>query len=382
MKGCRTLPHAYPTHEDLQRLQHEPGLAITAYVRSDPSNDEFTRTTVNSALNTAMKQLRQCAPQLRHSDTLAFQAQINAVFDSAALTHALSTLAIFVAASHHEVHAVQNHLPEITRAGHGFALGPLLRALTTPQDAFVLTLASDCWALWQATACHTVRAMDTPADAPSDVAEATNRATTRDRSHVKRIVGDEGQKLLQERYASIVLQTMHPTIDAADPHFTTPLFIFASEPLLSMALNAEHRRPVIPVHGAPNALRANDIDATLRPLLATHNAAVARAHVAEIADSFGSDLATTDLNDIATAALSGAIDTLYFDFETVIPGTLNRDTGALTITDSGDDALTQLALATLAHGGTVRAIRRDDVPLPHNSVALAQLRFPIDMPSA
>ena len=60
------------------------------------------------------------------------------------------------------------------------------------------------------------------------------------------------------------------------------------------------------------------------------------------------------------------VDTLLVDIDEVVPGVVDEDTGAITV-DESDDAVNygvvdEIARRVLTSGGSVLAVRREDIP--------------------
>ena len=67
-----------------------------------------------------------------------------------------------------------------------------------------------------------------------DAADATNRMSIRGRRLWRRLGGDEGQKVLLDRYAQVLAGAVRDELAPVDPAGDVPLFVFANEPLSSM----------------------------------------------------------------------------------------------------------------------------------------------------
>ena len=88
-----------------------------------------------------------------------------------------------------------------------------------------------------------------------------------------------------------------------------------------------------------------------------------------MADRFG-DLSgqgrtATDVSDLARLSTYGAVDTLLVDIDASVPGSIGDD-GAVTLADA-DDAVNygvtdEIARRVLLAGGTVLAVRAEDIP--------------------
>ena len=244
--------------------------------------------------------------------------------------------------------------------------------MTTPQSAFALTLSANGWNLWQATPTTVATELELQGDHSTDVADATNRATIRDRGHVRRLVGDEGKKVLLEQYANRVAEAVSAELALVDRSGERPLFLFATDPLLDMFQAAYTDRTVVPVPGAPDELRADEIDTAIRAELPALNAAQNNAVVARLSDGVNRGLVATDLAEISKAASAGAVATLVYDFTRDIPGDIDSETGELTYDDNGYDVMSSIVVTVLDRGGEVIAVRADEIDSPlWNDTAIA-----------
>lgn len=365
-----------PDTNDLRRLGDPHEHAITVYAETAPGPDqrENSLLTAKSAVDQAIRSVRE------RGATNAVEANLRDrwrdIAESDLWLRLSGSLAIFIADDFHEVYVLPNALQTHSQVGAYFDIGQLVRAVTTPQEAFALTLSGNGWNLWRATA--TARAEELPlvGEHPSDVADATNRATVRDRDHVRRLVGDEGKKVLLETYAKRVADAVASELGRIDPTGRTPLFVFATDPLLSLFLGLDHKYDTVPVAGSPDELRPDQIDEAIRASLSTLNSERTTALVEKVGDGVGRGLVATDLADIARAAVAGAVATLVYDFTDTTVGRLNDGTGQVTFGEGGYDLLSRLAVTVLDKGGDVIAVRPDEIDADiWNGTAVAGLRF-------
>lgn len=365
-----------PDVSDLVRLGERHEYAITVYAETAPGPNERDKSqlTAKSAVDRALRTIREAGA--RH----AVEAQLRsrwAEIAEADLWRSLSrSVAIFIADDFHEVYVLPNALESQLQVGNYFDIGQLVRAVTTPQAAYALTLSADGWNLWRATATTRAQEFELTGEYARDVAEATNRATVRDRGHVRRLVGDEGKKVLLETYAKRVAEAVDSELGQADPSQTRPLFLFAADPLLDMYQRIDQKRRIVAVPGAADELRPDQIDTAIRRSLGGLNAARANALVENLADGLNKGLVATDLGDIARAATAGAVDTLVYDFTVDILGSMDPSSGALTFADDGYDLLSRVAVKVLEHGGDAVAVRSDEISAGvWNGTAVAKLRY-------
>lgn len=365
-----------PTLEDIRELAKLRENAITIYAETSPAPDarEGSYLTAKSAFDRAIRELRE--EDIRHATETALRDQWDKVRTDEAWTRLSSSVAIFLSPEQLQLFVLPNHLENQVQTGRYFDVGQIVRAVTTPQSAFALTLSANGWNLWQATPTTVAAELELQGDHGTDVADTTNRATIRDRGHVRRLVGDEGKKVLLEQYANRVAEAVRAELTIVDGNGDRPLFLFATDPLLDMFRAAFTERTVIPVPGAPDELRADEIDTAIRSELPALNATRNNALVERLSDGVAQGLVATDLADISRAATSGAVSTLVYDFTRDVLGEIDSTTGELTYDENGYDLLSTIVVTVLDRGGEVVAVRADDIDSTlWNGTAIAGLRF-------
>ncbi|MCC6495484.1 MAG: hypothetical protein IT193_04415 [Propionibacteriaceae bacterium] len=368
-----------PTTQDLVRLGEFHPNAVTAYLPTSPtpSGREQALTAAKSAVDEAIRRLRAGGLDAAAQDAIRLHWEVVAE-DAHLWGNLAGSLAIFISPELSEEYVLPNELESQTQVGDYFDLGQLVRAVTTPQDAFALTVSSSGWNLWQASATTRATEVELGGDWAEDAAEATNRMTIRGRQHLGRLVGDEGRKVLLERYARTVADALRAELGRLDRQASRPLFVFATEPLLSMVMAEDLPWERVAVPGSPDELRPDQVDDAIRSRIGSLTAARLSERAELIGNGFAAGLAATDLAQIARAASAGAVGTLLYDFTVNVPGKLDDATGAITFDDSGYDLLSRIAINVLRHGGEAIAVRPGELSAQiWNGTALAQLRHPL-----
>ena len=366
-----------PETTDLRRLGEPHEIAITVYVETLPGPDQRSNNqlTAKSAVDRMLREIRERGTSRAAEERL--RARWDEIAESEIWLRLSRSLAIFIADDFHEVYVLPNALLNQSQMGAYFDIGQLVRAVTTPQEAYALTLSANGWNLWHATAASRAEEMALIGDYPTDVADATHRATVRDRDHVGRLVGDEGKKVLLETYAKRVAEAVSAELGQVDPAARRPLFVFAPEPMLSLYRAQDTKHEIVPMPGAPDALRPDQLDGAIRASLSELNARRTDLLVNEIGDGVARGLVATDLADISRAAVAGAISTLVYDFTVDVIGRFNDANGRIAYGDGGYDMLSRMAIAVLDKGGEVVAVRPGEVTADiWNGTAVAALRFP------
>lgn len=368
-----------PDVEDLIRLGEPRPNAVSIYLPTapTPSGREQAFTTAKSSVDEAIRSLRSAGATVGVQD--AVRAQWEALASDTQLWGNLSgSLAIFISPDFSEEYVLPNDLESQVQVGDYFDLGQLVRAVTTPQTAYALTLSTNGWNLWKATAGSRVTEVELSQEHAADAADATNRMAVRGRKHLRRLVGDEGKKVLQERYAQVVADALRSELGRLDRNAATAVFVFANEPLLSMIQNQDLPWQLIAVPGAPDELRPDQIDEAIRERIGEVTAAAVSRRADQIGHGFADGLAVTDLAQLGRAAKIGAVDTLIYDFTTGIVGQIDDTTGELAFDPTGYDLLSRIAVTVLRNGGEAYAVRPSEVNAQiWNGQLLASLRHPL-----
>jgi hypothetical protein len=371
-----------PTLDDLTRLAEPHELAITIYVATSPIVSERTTSHVaaKSSFDACIAKVREAG--VRHATETALRQQWETVVNDELWSRLSSSLAIFLSEESAEVYVLPNALENQHQVARYFDLGQLVRAVTSPQQAYALTLSSNGWNLWHATATTRAAELELVGDYPSDAADATNRITVRGPQPGNRLTGEEGRKTLLETYAKRVADAVDHELNRVDPNAESPLFLFATDPLLDLYRAADRRRQIVTVHGSPDELKDFQIDEKIRTKLSGLNAERTSARLEKIGNDLSAGLVLTEVGDIARAAVNGAVDTLVYDFVVDILGQVDNETGVVSRAeeDAGDayDVLSKIAMLVLASGGEVIAVRRDEVSAEvWNGTAVAHLRYPL-----
>jgi Bacterial archaeo-eukaryotic release factor family 11 len=110
-----------------------------------------------------------------------------------------------------------------------FHLTPLIRAMTSPHDVFVLALAEESVRLIHAFADFPPERMQVP-NLPRNAEEATRRPSIHVRAPRRRLQNLEGEKVLLHQYVRKVEQAIHSVLAGRN----APLVLAAEEPLVDV----------------------------------------------------------------------------------------------------------------------------------------------------
>jgi hypothetical protein len=241
-------------------------------------------------------------------------------------------------------------------------LTPLIRAMTSPHDIFVLALAEESVRLIHAFVNFPPVRLQIP-DLPGNVEQATRRPSFHVRAPRGRLQNLEGEKVLLHQYVRKVEQVIHSVVAGLN----TPLVVAAEEPLASMyrSLNSYPRLADEMIEGNPDQKTDAELEDAAIPIL---DRLYSREVLAAIAlyDQLKPRRATTDVSYAAHAATAGAVEQLLVDLDAVVPGLVSDVDGSVTYSAS-DDAETysvvdEVARRALSTGARVMGARREELP--------------------
>ena len=354
-----------PTAEEFQRLwSARADACVSIYLPTTPVTQQtrVDRIDLGNLMKTALAQLSEAGFEKRRA--AAIQEHVEDLIDDDQFWAVqANSLAILATPEHIRTFRLANALlPQVEVSGR-FHLKPLLRAITFPHVAFVLTLSENNTRLIEVFADGAPVEVRVP-DLPRDAASAAGRASVNDRSPSGRIQGSEGKKVRLAQFARKVDTALRPVL--AGLH--VPLFLAGVDPLLSIFRSVCGSVDLAPDTIAGNADRLTDdeLAASVRPLLDRHYARQLEEFRALFATRSAAGRATTDLSDAARAASFGAIDTLLVDIDAVVPGTYDEETGRITFAESASSGsygvIDAIAARALATGARVLGVRKADIP--------------------
>jgi release factor family 11 len=286
------------------------------------------------------------------------------------------SLATFATPERLTTFRLPNRLLSAVEVSDRFHLKPLLRAVTFPQVALVLALAQGSVRLIEVSPDVAPASVRVP-DMPEDAASAVGRSSLADRASVRRIQGSEGRKLRLRQYARHIDQALRPILNGLD----VPLILAATKPLDSIfrSINSYPHLASASIAGNPERTSEAEPAASARGVLdALYSQGLDQTR--ELLERrLDEGRALLDIGDVARAATHGAIDTVLVDIDAVVPGWIDEQRGTVTLSSgAGVDrygVVDEIARRAWLAGGTVLAVRRDDIP--GRGPVAAILRYPI-----
>jgi Bacterial archaeo-eukaryotic release factor family 11 len=366
-----------PTRAQVSRLLTSRNAAsVSIYVPADPvSANVGERIELGNLAADAVVQLGDAGIAKR--DVTSIEQEIgDLIEDEKFWRYQARSVAIFATPDGLTTFRLPNRLVSAVVVSDRFHLKPLLRAVTFPQVALVLALAQGSVRLVEVSADVEPAEVSVP-DMPRDAASAAGRSSLADRAPVRRIQGSEGRKLRLRQYARQIDQALRPFVGGVG----VPMILAATEPLDSIFRSVNSYPLLAPttITGNPERTPDAELAASAREILDD----LYGRELREIRELFDVRLtegrALLDVGDVARAATFGAIDTVMVDIDEVVPGSIDEQTGAVTLSPAtgadGYGVVDEIARRAWLAGARVLAVRRDEIPA-QGSVA-AVLRYPI-----
>jgi hypothetical protein len=359
-----------PSREDFVELSQQRNTgSVTLYVgsgagdaqRSIGRDTEAARLALRSAATEALAELEANgideAPRDSISESLAALENDQSFWGTPA-----HTIAVFVSPKFTRAFRLRNELRSLTAVGDRFDLGPLLRAATFDHTGYVLALTEgDVRLLFLGSDASSMQLeLPTLAD---DIAETLKTTDNGGKADLPRADGALGPKIEQRRYCSKVQDAVLDVIRESG----LPLILSAASDLepAYREINTYGDLLEIGIYANPSSLSLQELETRGRTVLKQSS----EGELASWRENFGTmranGLASSQLSDVAKAATAGLVDTLLFDLASTEGGSID-ESGAITIADRSGPAtyglVDEVAVRVLRMGGTVKAVRREDLP--------------------
>ena len=258
-----------------------------------------------------------------------------------------------------------------------YHLTPLLRAMTSPHDLFVLALSEESVRLLHVVANLPPAAVDVP-QLPKNADQATRRPSIHVRAPRGHLQNLEGEKVLLHQYARRIDQALRGVLAGR----ATPLVLAAAEPIASVFRSVNSHPQLVDEAVLEDATHMTDrqIADLALPILNRLYTRELKDLIARFAE-LKPRRATTDVSYAAHAATAGAVDSLLVDLDAIIPGLVSQVDGSVTYA-TNDDAETysvvdEIARRALCTGARVLGAKRDDLPNRAPLVAILRYQFGI-----
>ncbi len=366
-----------PTRRQISRLlDHRREASVSVYLSTDPASDgQAERIELGNLAGEAGRQLVQA--DTAKADVRNVEELLSELTDDHDFwRYQARSLAVFVTPDGLSTFRLPHRLQSLVEVSDRFHVKPLLRAVTFPQVALVLALAQGSVRVLEVAPDVPPNPLSLPG-LPTDIASAAGKASIGDRAPSGRLQGGEGQKVRMRQYARRIDQALRPLLGALG----VPLILAATEPLDSIyrSVSTYPGLAAATITGNPETRPDLELTTAARDVIDQLNAASLRTAQELYAAREAESRAAADLVVVARAATRGAIDTLLVDIDAAVPGTIDEQTGAVELTPESNavsyGVLDEVARRVWNTGGTVLAVRQDDIP--NHAPAAAILRYAI-----
>jgi hypothetical protein len=364
-----------PTRSQVDRLlDNRHPASVSVYLSTDPvSSGQAEQSELGNLAFEAERQLVEAG--IAKADVAAVADSLADLRDDAEFWRFQArSLAVFVTPDTATTFRLPNRLGSAVEVSDRFHVKPLLRALTFPQVALILALAQGSARVIEVAPDVEPGQVDVP-DLPTDVASWAGKASILDRSPSGRLQGSEGQKVRMRQYARGIDQALRPLLGGLG----VPLILAAAEPLDSIyrSVSTYPLLAASSIAGNPETASDAELVADARTVLDELNASALGDVHALYRQRESESRAAADLAVVARAATFGAVDTVLVDIDASVPGSVDEQTGAIELSEA-DDAVNygvvdEIARRVWRTGGTVLAVRREDIP--GGAPAAAILRY-------
>lgn len=354
-----------PTIYDLRALETvRVDACVSIFTPTTPITQDVKKSRIifGNSVKTALRQLEQAGTDKRRLASLKAHLDDLAADDEFWRFQAYS-LAVFATPESVRTYRLANRLHEIVEVSDRFHLNPLTRAIAFPQTAYVLAVSENAVRLVEIAAdlpAVTVRVPDLPTDAASAVGVATINDPTQDG---RRVHGAEGQKIRLAQYIRKIDAALRPILANSN----MPVILAATQPVESL-FRSVSSVAVLPqsIVGSHDRTSEADLAAAARPVLDAHYARQLEEFRALFELRAGQSRTTTDISDAARAATFGNIAALLVDIDSVVDGSIDEETGAVTFDNSADatnySVVDEIVGRALRTGAQVIGVRKDDIP--------------------
>lgn len=367
-----------PTAEDLTRLSAARGEgSVTIVLPTTRLTQEIGASIIElkNLGKEAARQLTQAGFDKRKIAAIEEQIE-HLAEDEDFWAHQATSLVLYVTPDNLTGFRLPTRLSPLVEVADRFHIKPLIRAMAFPDVAFILALSENSARVVELHGDLPAETVNVP-DLPKNMDASGARAKSRDVSPGGRFQGRAGETFHRRNYSRKIDAALRPLLAGRD----IPLLLASVEEFdtIYRSVNSYEHLAGEAIRGNPDRLSASELAELARPILQRLHAGRIAALTAQYHTREKQGRAGTDLAQVARAAAQGAVDTLLVEIDSVIDGTLDEATGAITVARGASadtyDIIDEIAGLVLRAGGRTIGVRKADLPVATSPVA-ALYRYP------
>lgn len=364
-----------PTFNDIIALADERSDAsVSITLRTSPvaSESERLKLEFKNAVREADRQLEAAGISTPERDRV--RRCLESVTDGAFWNHLSEGMAVYANTELAREFRVKNHLPDRVAVGDRFDVGPLLRSVAFSHSGYVLAITEGGARLGELSPDTGIREVEL--DLPDDLHTVLEYTQTDGQADMPRAQGATGEKIEQRKYCRII----HDAVRSVIGEHGFPLILAAAQDLQPAYREVNTYKDLLDegLASNPSSRSLAELEEDARRVLDDHYESTLKQWREDFGTRLNHDRGSVDLPTIARGASQGAIEELLFDLEDTAEGQIDDNGSIVMAVEAGASTfglLDEIAVRVLRTGGTVRAVRKAD--LPGKSSAAAVLRFPV-----
>lgn len=273
------------------------------------------------------------------------------------------TLVVHATAERIRSYRLPNRLDAVSFAGDRFYLKPMLRTAAFPQTAYVLALAEGSVRLIHISADQPPVEVAVP-DLPTNLESLLGKPERSGYGPGSQPHNPDGQMTRIRQYARAVDHALRTTLIGRG----IPLILAAAEPIASIYRSTTTYPGLLSrgIDGNPQPRSESDLADSARKVLDSHY----HDELADLRKLFDErryqGRGVLDVASVAKAATYGAIDTMLVDIQSVVPGTVDPESGNVEFAETDSEhvygVVDEIARRALLSGAKVIAVRGEDMP--------------------
>jgi len=364
-----------PTDTEFRQLDAvRNDICVSIYLPSTPVTRDVaaSRITLKNLASQAIDQLHAAGKDKRR--IAALEAEFGELADDDVFwTYQADGLAVLATPDRVRTYRLPMAPVETAQVSDRFHLKPMVPLLSASDSGFVLALSQNAVRLIEVT--HGLAAPVTVDSLPKNMSDALGRQFPRDRAPSGRLQGGEGMKVLSTQFCRLIDRALRPVLAGS----RAQLLLACVSELAAIYRSTNTYDGLVDdlIAGNPETLADRELAERARPIFAAQAKQLAADRAATVRDRSARASASTELADIARAAVRGRIATLLVVRGVGQPGTIDPATGELHVSETPGagsyDLIDELVGLTVRAAGEVVMVEAG--ALPGDSPVAALYRY-------